>query len=373
MALDLGRQREQRARRPSSSAPPAHQAAGQREPADDRGRGRPEPAAVRDRRCRTRSRSPGGSRARVPRRRRASTRYDQVRSRRAGTRPRPRPRPSTCDARSPATSAVTTVVELQREPERVEAGTEVGAAWPGTRTVTGRDDERHVSAARRRAAAASTSASTTVSTRSVKVDSAVSMSLRPWPVTVTTTGLAGVASTPSAASTQQAGDPGGGGRLDEDAVASRRARAGRRGSRSSVTARNRPPDSSAAADREVPRGRVADPDRRGDRLGVGHRARRAPAARRPRPASRASAGVRVRQAGVGVLEVALPVRRDVAGVADRQHVHVGGVAEEVDDLERRGLLALEPHRVDRVDQRDRVVRRPARARSAGSRRSCRGP
>ena len=46
------------------------------------------------------------------------------------------------------------------------------------------------------------------------------------------------------------------------------------------------------------------------------------------------------EAEVGVLRVAQPVRRDVAGVADRQQVVVGGVAEEVDDLERRGLLAL---------------------------------
>ena len=60
-------------------------------------------------------------------------------------------------------------------------------------------------------------------------------------------------------------------------------------------------------------------------------------------------------AEVEVLRVAEPVRRDVAGVADRQQVVVGGVAEEVDDLERRGLLALEPDRVDRVDQGDGVL------------------
>ena len=37
-----------------------------------------------------------------------------------------------------------------------------------------------------------------------------------------------------------------------------------------------------------------------------------------------------------------------------QAVDVGGVAERVDDLERRRLLALDARRVDRVDQLDRV-------------------
>ena len=38
-----------------------------------------------------------------------------------------------------------------------------------------------------------------------------------------------------------------------------------------------------------------------------------------------------------------------------QAVDVGRVAEDVDDLEGGGLLPLDPGRVDRVDQRDRVV------------------
>ena len=59
----------------------------------------------------------------------------------------------------------------------------------------------------------------------------------------------------------------------------------------------------------------------------------------------------------GVLAVALPVGGDVAGVADRQAVDVGGVAERVDDLERRRLLALDAERVDAVDQAHRVVDR----------------
>ena len=57
----------------------------------------------------------------------------------------------------------------------------------------------------------------------------------------------------------------------------------------------------------------------------------------------------------GLLE-ALPVGGDVAGVADRDAQRVE-LAELLDDLERRGLLALEPERVDRVDERDRVARR----------------
>src|SRR3712207_8921907 len=47
---------------------------------------------------------------------------------------------------------------------------------------------------------------------------------------------------------------------------------------------------------------------------------------------------------------ALPVRGDVAGVADRQAVDVRGVAEDVDDLERGGLLPLDPVLVDAVDR-----------------------
>jgi hypothetical protein len=36
-------------------------------------------------------------------------------------------------------------------------------------------------------------------------------------------------------------------------------------------------------------------------------------------------------------------------------VEVGGVPEQVDDLEGSGLLALQPDRVDGVDERDGVV------------------
>ena len=69
-------------------------------------------------------------------------------------------------------------------------------------------------------------------------------------------------------------------------------------------------------------------------------------------------GGRARRGPVGgVLAVALPVGGDVAGVADGQAVDVGGVAQDVDDLERGGLLPLDPVLVDAVDQADRVVDR----------------
>src|SRR3712207_8845902 len=41
----------------------------------------------------------------------------------------------------------------------------------------------------------------------------------------------------------------------------------------------------------------------------------------------------------------------------RSAVDVGGVAEHVDDLERRGLLTLDAELVDAVDQAHRVVER----------------
>ena len=111
---------------------------------------------------------------------------------------------------------------------------------------------------------------------------------------------------------------------------------------------------------EVPGRRVADADRGGLGLRVGerlagHQRRRALGLETTHHGQLRGA------AEFGVLLVAHPVGGDVAGVADGQQVVVGSVAEEVADLERRGLLALEAHRVDRVDQRDRVVlRQPAR-------------
>ena len=96
-----------------------------------------------------------------------------------------------------------------------------------------------------RAAAAVDVGVDTVSTRSVKVDSAVSMSLSPWPVTVITTVLP-ARSAPAACSSSSAGDAGRRGRLDEDAVAGGELALG--GQDLLVgDLRNMPPDSSAAA------------------------------------------------------------------------------------------------------------------------------
>ena len=178
------------------------------------------------------------------------------------------------------------------------------------------------------------------------------MSLSPWPVTVTTICLPAHVDA-LAALEQQPGDPGGGRGLDEDAVAGGQLTLGRRIC-SSVTFRNSPPDSPRAAtasfqDAGLPM-RIAEARVSG--LGTG-----APSTSGAAPAACHAAHHRLagRVAGVGVLGVAEPVGRDVAGVADREDVDVGSVAEEVDDLEGGGLLALEPHRVHGVHQRDRVV------------------
>ena len=165
-------------------------------------------------------------------------------------------------------------------------------------------------------------------------------------------GLPGVA-LPAASSLQQPGDAGGRGGLDEDAVAP--GQLGLRGEDLRVGHRGEPALGLLGRHLgQVPGRGVADADRGGLGLRVGERltghqrcgALGLEAAHHGAPGGAAE---------VGVLLVAEPVGRDVAGVADRQQVVVGGVAEEVADLEGRGLLALQPDRVDRVDQRDRVV------------------
>ena len=122
----------------------------------------------------------------------------------------------------------------------------------------------------------------------------------------------------------------------------------------SVTASISPPDSSRAASASVHDAglpiRIAVAMVIGAATGAPLTIGAAPAAWNPN-----MRGVVVDDAVRGVLAVAPPVRGDVAGVADRDAVDVGGAAERVADLERRGLLALDPERVDRVDQRDRVV------------------
>ena len=82
-------------------------------------------------------------------------------------------------------------------------------------------------------------------------------------------------------------------------------------------------------------------------------------------------GVRLATPGALVLGVTAPVGRDIPAVADRQDVQVRRVAEVVDDLEGRGLLPLDPDRVDRVDQGDRVGVGKLIGPARGTRRSCR--
>src|SRR3546814_1027004 len=49
----------------------------------------------------------------------------------------------------------------------------------------------------------------------------------------------------------------------------------------------------------------------------------------------------------------LPISADVAGVADRQTVHVRRATQRFDDFKCGGLLTLQTIGVDRVDDRDR--------------------
>ena len=78
------------------------------------------------------------------------------------------------------------VAQVERQAEGVVAGAEIGRGGRHRdphRTVDEPGHQRSPAAA----AAASTSASTMLSTRCPKPSSAVAVSLRPWPVTVTAT------------------------------------------------------------------------------------------------------------------------------------------------------------------------------------------
>ena len=63
----------------------------------------------------------------------------------------------------------------------------------------------------------------------------------------------------------------------------------------------------------------------------------------------------------------LPIRRDIASVADRDVELVRRIAKGVDDLEGSGLLPLQPVGVDRVDQRHAGDALPVRAPTPGRR------
>ena len=374
VALELGGEVEQRRRRRAAVGAAGDQRRGPgTTPADDRGRRRAEAAGVRDPLWQ-RSRRPGGC-APIAVERRAH-RADHEVALVAAARRR-RPRPSTSTARPVVGDLGARARRAGRGRGRAQSkpGPEVGAGRRDRDTVTGPVDEAWSRSApgRPRPPPRRRRRRRRCRRGRVNVDSAVSMSLSPWPVTVTddragrrtTRPRSRSASSPAtpAADAGSTKTPSRRGELalgGEDLVVGDRAGTGRRTRRAAATA--------SCHEAGLPI-RIAVAMVSGSATGSPVHQRRGAL----RPGSRASAGSRVARPSVGVLAVAQPVRRDVAGVADRQHVHVGGVAEEVDDLERRGLLALEPHRVDRVDQRDRVVARPARGRAAGSRRSCRAP
>src|SRR4051794_27574011 len=151
---------------------------------------------------------------------------------------------------------------------------------------------------------------------------------------------------------QQAGDRRGGRGLDEDALGRREQPV--RGEDLGVAHHvDRAAGLVARRDRAVPARGVADPDRGGERLGVQHGLAQHEG-RRALGLPTEHAGPARRAPEILVLGVALPVRGDVAGVADGQAVHVGRVTERLDDLERRGLLALDAEGVDRVHDRHAV-------------------
>ena len=91
---------------------------------------------------------------------------------------------------------------------------------------------------------------------------------------------------------------------------------------------------------------------RGDGLGVFDDVVVDRSARSRRPGSRASAGRLRGFAELVEFAIALPVGGDVAGVADGQDVEVGRVAEDIDDLEGGGLLALDAEGIDGIDDGD---------------------
>ena len=61
------------------------------------------------------------------------------------------------------------------------------------------------------------------------------------------------------------------------------------------------------------------------------------------------------QAGVGIVAKARPVGTDIARIADRDGKDIGGSPKVIADFEGSGLLTVEAERIDRIDERDRVV------------------
>src|SRR5262249_9200930 len=101
----------------------------------------------------------------------------------------------------------------------------------------------------------------------------------------------------------------------------------------------------------LPARRIADADRGGDRLRRLHDVSEDDGRRAGR--LKAHHARRLRDAALRrVFRVALPVRGDVARVADRDAVVVRRAPERVAYLERRRLLTLDPKGVHRVHERE---------------------
>ena len=325
VALQLGGQRAARRRRRAARAVRAQRPGGQHA-GDDRPR--PTSPARGPAGCcwRSAARSPGGGQ---PSRSKAARMARTTRcARRAGSSPAPSPATSTASPRR-RDLRLDVVVAGQRQPERsrtpgprlaLVAGTRTRTGAAGTSAAIGGPQARgcaggrggvHRDRRRRRRAG----------DRPLRVLEAVAgdRADHAWPRLE----LAGRVR-PAAARPRSRRDAGSTNTPSCGPAAGRR-----RGSARSVTASMRPPDSSRAASALRPGRRVADPDRGGDRLRLRDDRRAvtigaAPAAWKPN-----IRGVARRDAVGGVLAVALPVGGDVAGVADRQAVDVGGVAERV--------------------------------------------
>ena len=256
------------------------------------------------------------------------------------------------------------VVAGEREAERVEAGAEVRRGRRHLH-VHGATDERgddawvggggrghEVSPSTWATCAVSTGTTVGCTSEPSAVRSAHCGSFSPWPVTVSTTRAGG--HTPGGRALEEAGDADRRRGLDEDADLGRED-ALRLEDLVVVDGAEVAVGLVARLQGELPRRGVADADRARDGVGIAHRLaahdrRRARGLEAEHP--RHPRGVARRD----VLAVAARVRGVVARVADRDEVEVGRVAEHLDDLERRGLLALDAVVVDRVHEVHRVVR-----------------
>ena len=197
------------------------------------------------------------------------------------------------------------VGQVQREAQAVESGTEVGAgrrhlddhgAAPSSRrsgaAVARRGPVMSAGISRSRPSArAAAATSTGITVGSAAVASAHWVSLSPWPVRVQTIGLPGIDPARGLRG-DQPGDRRRRGRLAVQALARGQGEV-RREDLVVGDHVDQPAGLVAGGHGELPGRGVADADRGGDRLRVGHRVRRARWARRPRPGSPTSAACAV--------------------------------------------------------------------------------